>query len=106
MVTAVVVILCLPVLLFLLLAAASLYFFNVAIVRRPKEFLANNEDLATDQAGELATFDISWPEQHPFLASTSTRLAIPRHRVRLFELEREQARDAITAHRDAVDSLR
>lgn len=54
------------VLLLLLLTAASLYFFNMAIARRPKEFLANNPDLATDQGSELATFDTSWLERHPF----------------------------------------
>lgn len=60
------VILCVLVLLLLLVTAASLYFFSVAIVRRPKEFLANNSDLATDQSSELATFDTSWLERHPF----------------------------------------
>lgn len=54
------------VLLLILLTTASLYFFNMAIARRPKEFLANNPDLATDQGSELATFDTSWLERHPF----------------------------------------
>ena len=66
MLTTVAAILCLLAILLLLLTAASLYFFNVAIARRPKEFLANNPDLATDELSELAAFDTSWLKQHPF----------------------------------------
>jgi fermentation-respiration switch protein FrsA (DUF1100 family) len=50
----------------LILAAASLYFYRLAIARRPKEFLAESPDLATDQSTELATFDVSWLDHHPF----------------------------------------
>jgi hypothetical protein len=49
----------------LLLGAASLYLYNVAIIRRPKEFLAGSPDLEMDQT-ELATFDTSWLEKQPF----------------------------------------
>lgn len=53
--------------LFLLaLVAVSCYFFNLAIVRRPKEFLAQSPDLTADQTAELATFDVSWLKKQPF----------------------------------------
>lgn len=60
------ILLCFLLALFLLLIIASLYFYNVAIARRPKEFLASSPDLATDQFTELATFDTSWLNTHPF----------------------------------------
>lgn len=53
-------------LLVLLLLVVSLYFYNVAIARRPKEFLATSPDLTTDQFTELATFDTAWLERHTF----------------------------------------
>lgn len=58
--------LCVVLVLLLLLLVASLYFYNVAIARHPKEFLSNSPDLATDQSTELATFDASWLDRHPF----------------------------------------
>ena len=61
-----IVLLCILLFLVLLLTVASLYFYDVAIVRRPKEFLSNSPDLATDQSTELATFDTSWLDTHPF----------------------------------------
>ena len=61
-----IILLCLLLFLFLLLLVASLYFYTVAIARRPKEFLSNSPDLTTEQPPELATFDISWLDRHPF----------------------------------------
>ena len=61
-----IILLCILLALFCLLTAASLYFYNVAIVRRPKEFLSSSPDLTTDQSTELATFDTSWLDKHPF----------------------------------------
>lgn len=66
MLPAAIILLCILLVLFLLLTVASLYFYNVAIARRPKEFLATSSDLATDQSTELATFDTSWLDRHPF----------------------------------------
>ncbi len=53
-------------LVLLLLIVASLYFYNVAIARRPKEFLAASSDLAVDEFAELATFDVAWLEKQTF----------------------------------------
>ena len=61
-----IILLCILLLLFLLLLVASLYFYNVAIARHPKEFLSNSPDLTTDQSTELATFDVSWLDRHSF----------------------------------------
>lgn len=66
MLAAALLLLCILLALLLLLTVASLYFFQVAIARRPKEFLASSPDLVTNQSTELATFDTSWLERHPF----------------------------------------
>lgn len=60
------IILCIFTGILLLLLGISLYFYTVAIARRPKEFLASSPDLETNQSTELATFDVSWLERHAF----------------------------------------
>lgn len=62
----IIIILCVLAALLLLLAGASLYFYNVAIARRPKEFLEASPDLNIEQFNGLATFDTSWLDRHPF----------------------------------------
>jgi uncharacterized protein len=66
MLAAIIILLCVLLALSLLLVVATLYFYNVAVARRPKEFLSDSPDLATDQSTELATFDVSWLDRHPF----------------------------------------
>ncbi len=63
---AVLILLCLLLVILLLLTIASLYFYNVAVARRPKEFLSTSPDLVTNQNTELVAFDTSWLERHPF----------------------------------------
>lgn len=60
------ILLCFVLILLLLLMVASLYFYNVAVARRPKEFLSSSSDLAVDEFAELATFDASWLERQTF----------------------------------------
>lgn len=60
------IVLCVLAVILLVLMIASLYFYNVAIARRPKEFLATSPDLVVNDSGELATFDTSWMDQHVF----------------------------------------
>lgn len=60
------ILLCLTLILLCSLLGASLYFYNLAIARRPKEFLSSSPDLTTHTSTELATFDTSWLERQAF----------------------------------------
>lgn len=53
-------------LLFLILCAATVFFYNVGISRRKKEFLADSPDLVANQATELPVLEEAWVERQVF----------------------------------------
>lgn len=66
MALAAIIVLCIILILLLALLFASLYFFRVAIVRQPKEFLSASPDLPLDQYGVLIERNMIWFDQQPF----------------------------------------
>lgn len=66
MVTAALILLFIIMFILLTLVIACLYFYNIGISRRKKTFLDGNPDLTVDPSAELAVFELSWLDQHPF----------------------------------------
>lgn len=61
----VIILLCTFLTIILILMVASIYFFNVGIVRKPQNYTINSPDLAPGQFTGLAASDTAWLKEQP-----------------------------------------